>query len=490
MEHRRLNWRYMSAPQSKLRGRRIYIPRGKVLGGTSSINGMVYMRGHRGDYDDWARAGNPGWSYRDVLPYFRKSENNVTFGATRFHGADGPMNVQDCERYSPLVGMMCDAAAGLGFPRTDDFNGALQEGFGQRQVNHRAGRRESSATAFLAPVRHRRNLAIVTDALVDRVPFDARRAIGVEAIIGGARRRYTARREVIIACGTIASPLLLMRSGIGPAAELSRHGIAVIHDLSGVGRNLQDHATVPIRHSSPSTIPYGLSWRTIPFWARSVVEYALFRRGILSNTLMHAGGFVRTDPALDRPDVQFILMPLNRTPTGRTGIGHGYGLLTVLLRPESRGAITLTSAAPDAAPCVDLGLLAHDADLDGLLRGLALGRRILASPAWDAVRGPEIAPGPRAQSNAAMENYIRGAAATAFHTVGTCRMGAGADAVVDAALRVHGVEGLRVADASIMPTIIGGNTHAPVVMIAEKAVDMILGRAALPPAASQDDDHA
>jgi choline dehydrogenase len=483
MHHRRLNWRYWTTPQPGAGNRPIYIPRGKVLGGSSSINGMVYMRGHRNDYDDWANAGNNGWSYREVLPYFRKSENNAAFGETPYHGAGGPMNVQDAESYNPLVEMMCQAAAELQFSRNGDFNGASQEGFGKRQMTARAGRRESTATAFLRPARQRRNLTVVTNAVVDRVVLAGRRATGIDIIERGhLHRRLSARREVILCGGAFASPAILLRSGIGAPGDLARHGIPVAHDLPGVGKNLQDHLSVPVQHSSPTTIPYGLSLRTAHLWAWHAAKYAVSRRGWFANNLLHAGGFVRSEPSLDRPDLQFILMPLNRTPNTPTGWGHGYGLLSVLLRPKSRGEVGLTTADPHAPPHIDPRFLAEEADVDLLLRGVKLTRRLLESHAWDSARGPEIRPGPKVQSDDQLRSYIREAAATVFHPVGTCKMGSDADAVVDRELRVRGIDGLRVVDASIMPTLIGGNTNAPVIMIAEKAADMIRGRPPLPAA--------
>jgi choline dehydrogenase-like flavoprotein len=482
MHNKRMNWGYWTSGQEHAGGRAIYVPRGKVIGGSSSINGMVYMRGHRADYDDWAAAGNAGWSFREVLPYFKKSENNQTFGETPYHGVGGPMNVTNVDSYSPLVEMMCRAAEELQFKRSADFNGPQQEGFGKRQSTQRNGVRESTATAFHNPARKRRNLTIVSKALVDRVTFSGKRATGVEVVEQGWRRNIAARHEVILAAGTIASPMILMRSGVGPGLELARHGIAVTHDLPGVGRNLQDHLTVPVQHSSPTTIPYGVSWRTVPLWAWNIAKYALTRRGLLANSLLHAGGFIRSEPSLDRPDLQFILMPLNRTPNSPTGLGHGYGLLTVLLRPKSRGEIRLTTIDPEAPPHIDPRFLSETADVELLLRGVKLSRRMLESHAWDAVRGPEIRPGPNVASDDALRGYIRESAATVFHPVGTCKMGNGEDAVVDPQLRVRGVDGLRVADASIMPTLIGGNTNAPVIMIAEKAADMIRGRPPMPAA--------
>jgi choline dehydrogenase-like flavoprotein len=484
MHHRKLNWRYWTTKQEQAAQRPIYIPRGKVLGGSSSINGMVYMRGHRLDYDDWAATGNAGWSFGEVLPYFKKSENNEEFGDSDplYHGKGGLMNVRNADSYNPLVDMMCEAAASMQMPLTSDFNGAQQEGFGRRQSTHLNGRRVSTATAFLRPARQRKNLTVIMNALTDRVIFTGRRATGVTLRIGTQTRRLSARREVIVCGGTVASPTILMRSGIGPGAELQRHGIDIVHELPGVGRNLQDHIAAVVQHLSPTTIPYGISWRTLPWGAWNVVQYILFRRGILANNLFHAGGFIRTQPTLDRPDIQFILMPAHRVPEGQTGLGHGYGLVTVLLRPKSRGEVLLGDADPATAPRIEARFLSEPDDLELLLRGLKLSRRVLAAPAWDKVRGPEFRPGADVQSDDALRDYIRKTCGTVFHPVGTCRMGRDADAVVDPELRVHGIEGLRVVDASIMPTLIGGNTNAPTIMIAEKAADMIRGRSPLPAA--------
>ena len=481
IKHPRLNWCYWSAPQKNLDGRKIFLPRGRVLGGSSSINGTIYIRGHRSDYDDWAAWGNAGWSYAEVLPYFRKSENNEQFGASPYHGVGGPMNVSDCESYNPLTDIMLAAADSLQFPRTEDFNGREQEGFGRRQVTVRDGRRESAATAFLREAGARKNLTIICDALVTRVVFDGRRATGVEIVQAGERRQITARREIILSAGVFASPAILMRSGIGDGVELQAHGIDVVHHAPQVGRNLQDHISSPVQYSTPTTIPYGISWRTVPWLVGSVVNYALFRRGIFANTALHAGGFVRSRPGLDRPDIQFILMPAERTPDGRMGIGHGYGLITILLRPKSSGTVKLAGPDRDLAPVIDPAFYSEVDDLEDMLRGLRLARRILEAPAWDRVRGAEIRPGPQVQGDDVLKDYIRASSQTCFHPVGTCAMGKEAHDVVDAELRVRGVEGLRVADASIIPRMIGGNTNAPVIMIAEKAADMIRG---LPPLAA------
>ena len=478
-------WDDWTTKQQAAAQRRIPFPHGKVLGGTSSINGMVYMRGHPLDFDDWADAGNPGWSFRDVLPYFKKSENNEEFGDRDpvYHGKGGLLNICNVESYNPLVDIMCEAAAAMQMPLTSDFNGARQEGFGRRQVTQRNGRRESTATAFLRPARGRRNLTEIIDALVDRVTFTDRRATGVELRAGTQLRLLKARREIIVCGGTINSPLILMRSGIGAGAELRRHGIDLVHELPGVGRNLQDHVSAPVQHLSPTAIPYGISWRSIPWGAWNVMQYILFRRGILANNLIHAGGFLRTEPTLDRPDIQFILVPAYLVPGGRLGHGYGYALVTVVLRPKSRGEVLLGGADPQAPPRVDPRFLSDPDDLELLLRGLKLSRTLLAMPAWDRVRGRELHPGVDLRSDDSLRDYIRKACSTAFHPIGTCRMGNDPDAVVDAALRVHGIQGMRVVDASIMPSLIGGNTNAPTIMIAEKAADMILGRPPLPVAA-------
>jgi choline dehydrogenase len=482
--HPTLNWSYQTVPQENAEGRSIYLPRGRVLGGSSSINGMVYMRGHPLDYDDWAKAGNLGWSFREVLPYFKKSENNEEFGEP-YHGRGGPMNVRNPDQYNPLTDMLVEAARSLQLPENHDFNGASQEGFGKRQVTQRNGWRESTATAFLRPARQRRNLSILTKSLVCAIKFEGRRAAGVEAIGGGTRRHISARREVIISAGTYDSPAVLLRSGIGDGRMLTAQNIPVVHHTPDVGQNLQDHTCASILHTSPTTIPYGISWKTVPWLVGSVLQYALTRRGLLANNLLNAGGFVRTDMRLDRPDVQFILMPANYTPKGiknnnaRTGIGHGFGLITVLLRPKSRGKVTIAGPNARAPPVIDLGFFNRAEDVETMVRGVRLGRRLLATEAFKPVRGAEMLPGPDVTNDEGLADFIRRYSATVHHPVGTCRMGADDKAVVDPQLRVRGVDGLRVVDASVMPALIGGNTNAPTIMIAEKAADLIRGRAAL-----------
>jgi choline dehydrogenase len=478
-DHPVLNWRHRTVAQPDAGGRSIAIPRGKTLGGSSAINGMIYMRGHQADYDDWAAAGNPGWSYREVLPYFRRSENNEDWGESPYHGSGGPLNVRTPTSLNGMVDVLLAATDSLQMRRNADFNGADQEGFGVRQLTQRNGRRETAATAFLAPVRHRRNLTVIPNCLVDRVLLDGRRATGIALASGG--RHIAARREVLVAGGAIATPGLLLRSGIGDGAELARHGIAVAHHLPGVGRNLQDHPSVGLRSSSPTTVPYGLSLRALPSIAWGALDYLFRRDGLFASNILQAGGFARTLPGLERCDIQYTLMAALRHPTGGMMWGHGYTMIVTLLRQKSRGTVRLASRDPAAEPAIDPRFFSIEDDLEVLLRGVKLGRRILDAPAFDNVRGKELAPGAAVQGDDGLKDFIRRSSATSFHPVGTCRMGSDADAVVDPMLRVRGLDGLRVVDASIMPTLIGGNTNAPVIMIAEKAADMILGRA-LPPA--------
>ena len=475
MRHKTLNWRYQTAPQVRMGGASVYVPRGRVLGGSSSINGMVYVRGHPHDYDDWAAAGNPGWGWDDVLPYFVKAERNEQFGDDPLHGDSGPLNVTFVDRPSPLHDVLREAASELQYRHTEDFNGPEQDGFGIHQVTQKNGRRWSTAAAYLGPARQRRNLRIVTGAQARRVLFDGARATGVEITQDGAAASILARREVVLAAGAIASPQILMLSGIGDVAALAAHGIPAVRNLPGVGANLQDHIATRIECDSPSTVPYGVSLRTIPRHAWQVAQYLMFRRGFWTSNLVEGGGFIRTRTGLDRPDIQIVFVPGKRGQNGRLlGWGHGFSLSAVLLRPESRGAIRLASADPHAAPVIDPRFFAEPVDLQVLIHGYREIRRLMQSSAFAPYRGRELTPG-RELDDEALADWVRDTATTIFHPVGTCRMGPDGDAaaVVDAALRVRGVEGLRVADASVMPTIVGGNTNAPVIMIAEKAADLI-----------------
>ncbi|RKJ96711.1 glucose-methanol-choline oxidoreductase [Alicycliphilus denitrificans] len=479
LDHPVLNWNFSSIPQQNAGNRTIAVPRGKTLGGSSSINGMVYTRGHPTDYDDWSDLGNEGWSFEEVLPYFLRSENNRDFRDSPYHGTSGPVEVGFLDSYNPLVETFFQAGEGLGYQRNPDFCGSTHEGFGRRQASIARGRRVSAATAYLRPALPRRNLTVLTGTLVRRVVIEGARATAVEVEAeGGQYRAIRARREVVLSAGAIGSPHLLMLSGIGDADELRAHGIAVRRHLPGVGRNLQDHLCATIQYSSPTTIPYGLSWRSFPWLAWNFLSYPFTRKGLLANNVLHASAFIRSLPDLRRPDVQIILVPaVHDKKSGHMGIGHGFGLMTSLMRPRSRGRISLASADPRQAPVIDFNFLSAPEDIETLSRGARISRRIAESTPFDKVRGAELEPNPGIWSGSELAEYIRQYSHTGYHPVGTCAMGQGEDAVVDAQLRVHGIEKLRVVDASIMPTLIGGNTGGPVMMIGEKAADMILAAA-------------
>jgi Choline dehydrogenase and related flavoproteins len=476
MKHPRFNWNFLSTPQPELFGRRIPLPRGRVLGGTSSINGMVYTRGHPLDFDAWAAAGNAGWSYREVLPYFLRSEANGSYAASEFHNDRGPMSVVSIRPHNPLVDAFVAAARSLGYPRCEDFNGADMDGFGPRQATIRKGRRESAATAFLHPVSMRPNLTVLTDCFVNRVGIDNHIATGVELERGGRTHFIGAEREVILSAGSFGSPALLMHSGVGDKRVLESLGIRTQHHLPAVGRNLEDHvaATIMVRTKSPES--YGLSWRALPRDVRAVFEYLLFRRGALASNVFEAHGFIRTDASAARPDLQIIFVPAHRNASGfPIPFGHGYGINVALLHPKSRGHVTLASADPRDPPLIDPGFLSASQDLSLLIHGLRLARQILATAPFARFGSHEIQPGSEIQSDAELAEYVRRTCVTVFHPSGTCRMGPDQTAVVDSQLRVKGVSRLRVVDASVFPSLISGNTNAAVIMVAEKASDLVLG---------------
>ena len=497
-----LNWRFMTAPQPHLDNRPIPVPRGHVVGGSGSINGMVYFRGQPRDFDEWAAAGNPGWSYQEVMPYFLRSENNESFPGSPYHGRGGPMNVKFVKRPNPMSAAFLSAMESLGYARNHDFNGADPEGVGPRQGSIRDGRRVSTATAYLEPARKRRNLTLLTSSRVARVVIENGRATGVDVVadggVGGTGgspaqsggpgasgsgvRRLTARREVVICGGAVLSPHVLMLSGIGDGEQLRAHGIEVKHHLPGVGANYHDHLAAALILEMSNTESYGISLRTLPRGVANLLQYALFRTGPLSSNVFEYNAFVRTQPQLDRPDIQVVFQAARRNKnTFPFPLGHGFAISIVGLYPKSRGRIRLASADPRAAPIIDANLLSDPADVGPLLRGLQLARRIVAAQSFARYEAMEVQPGPSVQTEAGLVDYIRRAASTVHHPCSSCRMGPDPNAVVDAQLRVHGVQGLRVADASVFPSIVGGNTNAAVVMIAEKAVDMMLGRAAPKP---------
>jgi choline dehydrogenase-like flavoprotein len=469
--HTKVNWRYNTAAQPTMNGRQIFVPRGRTLGGTSSINGMVYIRGHRLDYDEWAANGNAGWAWCDVKPYFMKAENNEQFGGDEHHGKGGPLNVTFVKRAARLERDFVAAAESLQYHENKDFNGDTQDGFGLHQVTQKNGRRWSTAMAYLRPALGRPNLTVMTDAPVMRVIIENGRAVGVML---NRERRIEARAEVLLSAGAIVSPKILMQSGIGDADELKAKGIAVLHHLPGVGKNLQDHAAAGVMMRTVSRATYGFSWPVVHRLAWNALEYIFGRTGIFASNLVESGGFIRTQRDLDRPDIQFVFVPGWRaTPPAVIESGHGYCLYAVLLRPKSRGTVALAGPDPMAAPIIDPQFYSAGDDMQVMVKGFKEARRIVHAASFQKYKPTELAPGTSVQNDTGIEDYIRNNGSTIYHPVGTCKMGNDAMAVVDARLRVKGIDGLRVVDASIMPTICGGNTNAPTIMIGEKAADMI-----------------
>ncbi len=477
----RFNWNYRSDPEPHLDGRRLTHPRGRVLGGSSSINGMVYIRGHALDYDGWAAMGLAGWSYAEVLPYFKRAEGHA-LGADPYHGADGPLAVQAPNlARSSLAERFVAAALEAGYPFSPDPNGERQEGFGRVDRTTRRGRRCSAARAYLDPARRRPNLRILTGALVRRVVFDGDRAVGVEYSREGRSERAHATVEVILAAGAINTPQLLQLSGVGPGELLRRAGIAPLCDLSAVGANLNDHPDLVIQHRSLRPVSLhgvnrglrkvgtGLRW----FWNGD---------GLAGSNHFEAGGFLRTRAGLLQPDIQLTFMPLAIKPGTVEDVGmHSFQVHIDLLRPKSTGSVAIRSADPAAAPAICFNYLADPRDRADLRAAVRLTREILAQTALDPIRGEELNPGPGVTSDAAIDAWVRRGVETCYHPVGTCRMGLDArDSVVDVRCRVHGLRSLRVVDASVMPAIVSGNTNAPTIMIAEKLSDEIRGRPPLP----------
>lgn len=464
-----VNWLFQTTPQTGMNNRRIAVPRGKVLGGSSALNGMIYIRGHRQDYDDWASGGCTGWGYDDVLPYFKKSEANANAAFDdALHGRDGPLSVSNLKDANPMDAVFIDAAGRLQYRACDDFNTAEPEGVGIYQVTQKNGKRHSTATAFLDPVKARKNLCIMTDQTVGGLTFAGPRVTGVTLASG----TVAARHEVILSAGAIGSPDILLRSGIGPGAQVKAAGTDVVLDAPQVGANLQDHVDIMLINTSRSITSYGVSVRAMPRLAWDAIRWVTSQSGMLSSNMVEAGGFIRSSPAVDRPDLQFTFIPGKKSTRGRTiEWGHGVSLHTCLLRPKSRG--TVTRSTPDGAPDIDLGLLTAEADVALLAKGAQIARDVVAQDPFKAHGVREMHPGPSVQGDSAFRNFVRDNAKTIYHPVGTCAMGHNGSAVVDPRLRFNGIEGLRVVDASIMPTIVSGNTNAPCIMIAEKAADMI-----------------
>ncbi|WP_321942909.1 GMC family oxidoreductase [Paraburkholderia tropica] len=466
------NYAYQTVPQPGLNGRRGYQPRGRGFGGSSAINAMIYTRGHPLDYEEWARLGCTGWAWDDVLPYFLRAEDNAR-GANAWHGAGGPLGVSDLRERNAVAERFVQAALEAGFPANDDFNGAHQEGVGFYQVTQRGGERCTVARAYLYG-KPRPNLHLIADATVLRVSFDGVRATGVDVVRAGRSERIEARAEVILAAGAFNTPQLLMCSGIGPAAHLREHGIAVQHDAPDVGRNLIDHIDFTYNKRVHSSETVGYSLRGAARMVPGLVRYLRGRRGMFTTNVAEAGGFLKSRPELERPDLQLhFCTALVDDHSRRLHWGHGYSLHVCVLRPASRGTVTLASADAREAPVIDPRFLSDARDLDLLVEGARIARRILDAPALLRMGGREIYT-QAGQSDAELRATIATHADTIYHPVATCRMGSDAQSVVDPQLRVRGATHLRIADASVMPTLIGGNTNAPTVMIGERAADLIV----------------
>ena len=475
--HNELNWKFESEPVPGLNGRTSYQPRGKMLGGTSSLNGMIYMRGTATDYDGWQQRGCTGWDWASVLPYFRKAQDQER-GESEFHGVGGPLKVTDNRFRSDIVDAIIEAAVQAGVPRNDDFNGAIQDGVGYYQGTQAGGKRWSAATAYLKPARPRQNLVVVTQAHATRIVIEEGRAIGVEYASPSGRQIARARREVVVSGGVYGSPQLLLLSGIGPAAHLRDMGLEVRHDLPAVGANLHDHFNSYVAWRSKKTGTLN-DLAQSPY--RKLIagcQYALTRTGPLAGVSGLAGILARSDARFDRPDLQMNVFLWSIESRDRNGIyAHkfpGFAISPVHLRPEGRGRVSLKSPDPFAQPKIEFKFLETAYDIDAMLFGMRLARQIAGQPALASIIEEEVTPGPAVSSEDAMIEDLRNRGVSNLHPVGTCRMGTGDDAVVDPRLRVRGVTGLRVADASIMPQIIGGNTNAPSIMIGEKAAAMIL----------------
>ena len=486
MNHPRYGWHYQTEPEPHLGGRRLHCPRGKVLGGSSSVNGMAYVRGNALDYEGWAAAGATGWSYAEVLPYFRRAEN-FSRGGDDYRGDSGPLHTSRGGMRNPLYGAFIAAGEQAGYARTADMNGYRQEGLGPMDMTVHRGRRWSTANAYLKPARSRGNLAVVTRALATRLLLDGRRVSGVEYRQGGVIRTALAAREVILSGGPINTPQLLMLSGIGPAEQLREFDIEVVHDLPGVGENLQDHLELYIQQAC--TRPVTL------YAATSLLRKALIglrwvacQSGLGATNHFEAGGFIRSRPGIRWPDIQYHFLPLAASYDMKEQVRcHGYQAHAGPMRSNSRGSVRLASADPAESPRIRFNYMSYADDWADMRACVRLTREIFAQPAFDPYRGEELAPGASVQSDAEIDAFVRETVQSAYHPCGTCKMGTNAMAVIDPQNRVHGIDGLRVVDSSVMPAITTGNLNAPTIMIAEKAADAIRGQPPL--AASESPFH-
>src|SRR5262245_14798256 len=462
------DWAYETEEQPQMYGRKIFWPRGKSLGGSSSINAMIYCRANRRDHDRWAEFGIEGWSYQEVLPYYKKSQNNER-GANEYHGTGGPLNVANLRCINPLSRLFVEAAQQFGYQMNDDFNGASQDGIGFFQVTQKNGKRQSAAAAFLKPALSRPNLTVKTHAHVTKLLLDRNRAAGVAFVQGGKNDVARASREVILSGGTINSPQLLMLSGIGPADHLRKLDIPVIADLPGVGQNLQDHQLIGVEYEC--TRPIGLHRADN---VKNIINYLIFKKGPLTSTIAEAGGFIKTRSGIDLPDVELVFAPVFYMDNGfKNPDLHGFSVGIAIQHPESRGEIKLRMNDPFTPPLIHPNYVAYESDLASGIEGVKIGREILNSKQFENYRGREWWPGPEKRNDEELAEHIRHTADTIYHPIGTCKMGNDPMSVVDDHLRVRGIDGLRVVDASVIPSQITGHTNAPTIMIAEKAADLI-----------------
>jgi choline dehydrogenase len=474
------NWFYQSEPEPHMDGRRMYCPRGRVLGGSSSINGMAYVRGHALDYDRWAGNALPDWSYAHVLPYFKRAESRAR-GGDAYRGAEGPLHVSTGACSNPLYQAFIEAGVQAGYPFTEDMNGHQQEGFGAMDMTTHRGRRWSTAQAYLKPALGRANLTLQVRALTTRILFDGNRAVGVEYAKGGHLHTVRAEREVLLCGGAINSPQLLMLSGVGDGDVLGKLGIDVRAHLPGVGGNLQDHLEVYVQHAC--TQPITLYGATRPWnQLRIGLQWLLFGKGLGATNHFESGAFIRRNNNVRHPDLQYHFLPMAVSYDGRAAAeGHGFQAHVGPMRPTSRGRVALRSADPRQAPSIEFNYMASEGDRQEMRDAVRLTREIFAQPAFDRFRGVELAPGPGVLGDADIDAFVRAKGESAYHPSCTCKMGSDELAVVDGETRVHGLDGLRVVDASIMPSIVSGNLNAPTIMLAEKAADMIRGAAPLAP---------
>lgn len=475
-------WGLWTEPQAALNDRKIPLPRGKVLGGSGSINGMAYYRGVAKDFDDWAAQGNSGWSYAELLPYFLRSEHNPDYPDSPFHNTGGPMGVSFVQQPNRLCESFNQAVEALGFPSCEDFNTANPEGYGYRQGTIWKGRRVSTASAYLSPALHRPNLTVLTNTQSRRVLIDNQRAIGVEIQTSAGVQNLRAQKEVVVSSGAFHSPHLLLNSGIGDSEELQSCGIEPVHHLPAVGKNLQDHPSAFVAMDMDDSTSYGLSWRALPRDIVQCLQYLFARSGPLASNLFETNAYIKTLPDLDRPDMQIVFQPARRNAKlFPVPLGHGYAISVVCLYPQSKGQVRLAGPDPLAAPLIDPALGQQGADIQTLVRGIKLAREIMGQASFNGYQARERLPGSVVSDDQQITDYVKEVLTTVHHPGGTCRMGSAENSVVNCELKVHGLNNLRVADASVYPRLVGGNTNASVVAIAEKAADMMLGKPAPEP---------